>query len=343
MPPVPSVFPLSSVFPLLSLFPPLHIPLPLPIAHPLVGHFSPPVSDATKGQPATAGCSTSGPSGPSANTAASSTAQPQPTQVQEDQAFSVGVSMNTKAPKFKYGTGNLILEPYPWPSPCINPKEVKSQVLRVDGPSPSLILGNFGACGFYVCQKLGGATSRALFSRGGPGRGAPDAWPPPAVALSLAPAHVLEGLQHMGDSSLQPTSAPLPIKGLWGCCTDSPPTAAAVAAPVVQQPLSCCCCTVAAWLLQHVRCSSLQPTFTSLPSEGLLGYCTSSLPAAAAAILLLQLRQLSGCSCHVAAFWLLLLHYRGSSPCAAAACGRQLTAANPRAVTNRGAMGVLHR
>ena len=46
---------------------------------------------------------------------------------------------------------------------------------------------------------------------------------PPAPTLSPAPAHVLEGLQHMGDSA-----------------------------------------TGAAWLLQHVGCSSLQPT----PSVG---------------------------------------------------------------------------
>ena len=39
----------------------------------------------------------------------------------------------------------------------------------------------------------------------GPGRGAPDTWPPPADAPSLAPAHTLEGPQHVGDSSLQPT------------------------------------------------------------------------------------------------------------------------------------------
>ena len=57
--------------------------------------------------------------------------------------------------------------------------------------------------------------------------------------LSLTPAHVIEGLQHVGVSSLQPTPAPLPIMWLWGCCTGGPPTAVAAAAAVVQQLFSC--------------------------------------------------------------------------------------------------------
>ena len=66
----------------------------------------------------------------------------------------------------------------------------------------------------------------------GVGRGASDAWPPPAGMLSLAPTHVLEGLQ-VGDKSPQPTPAPLPMEGLGGCCTGSPPIAVAAAAAVV--------------------------------------------------------------------------------------------------------------
>ena len=81
-----------------------------------------------------------------------------------------------------------------------------------------------------------------------------------------------------------------------------------------QHPSRCCCC-----------CCS---------------YCAA---AAAAAIVQLLLRQHSSCSRHAAAFWLLLSHCRRSSPCAAAAFGRQLTAANPCCDTNRRAMGVLHR
>ena len=44
----------------------------------------------------------------------------------------------------------------------------------------------------------------------------PDAWPPPAGALSLAPAPVLEGLQHVGDSSLQPTPSHYQSRGYGG-------------------------------------------------------------------------------------------------------------------------------
>ena len=64
------------------------------------------------------------------------------------------------------------------------------------------------------------------------GRGTLDAWTPPSGTLCLTPAHFLEGLQHMGGSSLQPTPALLPIQGLWGCCTGSPRTAAATATVV---------------------------------------------------------------------------------------------------------------
>ena len=42
-----------------------------------------------------------------------------------------------------------------------------------------------------------------------------------AVALVL--------LLHVGGGSLQPTSAPLPTEGLWGCCTGSHPIAIAAA------------------------------------------------------------------------------------------------------------------
>ena len=121
----------------------------------------------------------------------------------------------------------------------------------------------------------------------GPGRGAPDAWPPPTGALSLASAHVLEGLQHVGDSSLQHTPAQLPFEGPWGCCTGSPPTAAATAAAtaVVLQ---------AAFQLLFSRCrrsrfcavavvgdSSLQPTTAPLPTEWRWDCCTSSRPTVA--------------------------------------------------------------
>ena len=53
---------------------------------------------------------------------------------------------------------------------------------------------------------------------------------PPSSALSLAPTHFLEGMQHVDGNSLQPTPAPLPIEELWGCCIGNPPIAAAATA-----------------------------------------------------------------------------------------------------------------
>ena len=118
-------------------------------------------------------------------------------------------------------------------------------------------------------------------------------------------------------------------------------------ATVMQQHSSCCfraAGAVAASLLQHVGCSSLQPTPAPLPIEGLWGCCTGSLPTGAAAatpVVLQWLRLLSCCSCPTAAFELLLPRCRCNSYSAVAACGLQLIGANPG--TNVGAIGVLHQ
>ena len=61
-------------------------------------------------------------------------------------------------------------------------------------------------------------------------------------------------LQHVGGSSLQPTPALLPIKGLCGRCVGSPPTAAAAVVLQSQWQLSCCSCHAAALPLLLSRC-----------------------------------------------------------------------------------------
>ena len=108
----------------------------------------------------------------------------------------------------------------------------------------------------------------------------------------------------------------------------------------------CCFCvagTATALLQQHVGCSSLQPTPAWLPIQGLWGCYTSNLLAAAVAIVLLWLWQLSCCNCHAATFQLLLSCCKRGSRFAAAACGLQLSAANPHPVTNARALGALHK
>ena len=82
-------------------------------------------------------------------------------------------------------------------------------------------------------------------------------------------------LQHGGCSSLQPTFAPLPMQGLWGCSTSSLPCCSScacfLAAAVIQQHFSFCFRSAGAvvlLLLQHVGGSSLQPTPLPLPGRG---------------------------------------------------------------------------
>ena len=74
--------------------------------------------------------------------------------------------------------------------------------------------------------------------------------------------------------------APLPIQGLWGCCSGCPLAAIAVLRQSQEE---------ARFLLQLVCCNSLQPGPALLPIQGLWGCCGSCPSAATAALQLLHL------------------------------------------------------
>ena len=141
-------------------------------------------------------------------------------------------------------------------------------------------------------------------------------WSPPSGVLSLAPAHFLEGLQHVGSSSLQPTPSPLPTEGLWGCCTSSRSRRCHEVVVAVPLWLSCNNISATAFALQaqqplyysSTRAAAHQPS----PCYQYTGYggATPVLP---------WLWQLSYCSCHASAFQLLLSRYKHSTRLATAA------------------------
>ena len=127
-------------------------------------------------------------------------------------------------------------------------------------------------------------------------------------------------LQYVSCSSLQPTRAELPMRGLWGCCTSSLHRScrAAGAAAAFSMQLSCSSNSAAAFAMQAQQplccCSMWAAAYGSQPPPRYQcrGY-GSAAPAAfklasepAAAVMLQGLQQLSCCSCHASAFKLLL-------------------------------------
>ena len=127
---------------------------------------------------------------------------------------------------------------------------------------------------------------------------------------------------------LQLTPAPLPIKGLWGCCTPvlQPQlqllsiSISAATLLLLPPQLSWCCSTPA-----EAYCSQPPPRYQSRGYGGAALWCCSCCWSCSAAEALLLHRCRSCCSCLSAAALVLLL-----------------TSAYPRPVTIRGAMGVLH-
>ena len=140
-------------------------------------------------------------------------------------------------------------------------------------------------------------------------------------------------------AALQPTPAPLPTKGLWGCCT----SCTQVELSQLLKPASCGCFCAAAALPQ--------PVYDSRASGVLPQLCCGSCSWFPAAALVLQLhccqpppryqsRGYGGAA--IAALPLLLTCSTCSSRCPAAAGVLQAHSSHPRPVTNQGAMGGLH-